>query len=211
MKVSIKRWSSDGETFRSREREKERERETRVAGQILFCAVAVAARFPVFERTNVLLHPLGVAASSRKPVIYKGHKGGISKRNWTCVLFPTEGRFHSRDMLLKTISNFVACRSRRMPRTKRRAYRQRWRKKRDIRAVYRRSIAMNQFQEMCARCSLDHNRTRVHVIFFRRGRSRGHNTVNCYLELADKSQYTPSLIWHNWNRLPQNSLTTISV
>lgn len=71
-----------------RERERRREggeieRDTRVsrAGQILFCAVAVAARFPVFERTNVLLHPLGVAAPSRKPVIYKGHKGGISKRN----------------------------------------------------------------------------------------------------------------------------------
>lgn len=145
--------------------------------------------------------------NAEKPVIYKGHKGGISRRNWTCVPFPMEGHFHPRDISLKTISNFVACWSRRMFRT----YGKRWRKKRDIRAVYRRSIAMNQFWEIClSRCSLDHNRTRVHVIFFHRGRSRGHNTVNYYLELADKSQYTPSLIWHNWNWLLQNSLMTIS-
>jgi len=87
-------------TFRSRER--------RVAAQILFYTVAVAAHFPVFERTNVLLHPLDTATPSQKPVIYKGHKGGISRRNWTCVV-PMEGHFHPRDMSLKTISSFVAC------------------------------------------------------------------------------------------------------
>lgn len=108
MKVSIKRWSSV-KTFRSRER--------RVVMQILFYVFAIAARFPVFETTNVLLYPLGTVTPSQKPVIYKSHKGGINKWNWVrtkCVLFATEGHFHSRDMSLKTISSFVACWSRRM-------------------------------------------------------------------------------------------------
>lgn len=196
-KHAVKRRSSV-ETFRSR----------RVEAQILFYAVAGATRFPVFETTNVLLYPFGTVTPSQKPVIYKGHKGGISKRNWTCVLFATEGRFHSRDMSLKTISNFVACWSRRMLRMYETS-----RVQKEVAKEEGYSRCLSPLDEsvpgnMC-RCSLDHNRTRVHVIFFRRGRSRGHNTVNCYLELADKSQYTPSLIWHNWNRLPQNSLTIV--
>jgi len=103
-------------------------KEKRVVAKILFYAVTTA--FSGFWRDECII----ARRRRQKPVIYKGHKGEISRRNWKRGLFLTEGHFHPRDMSLKTISNFVACGkcSVRYVCTKHRAYG----KKKDIRAVY---------------------------------------------------------------------------
>lgn len=153
MKVSIKcRW-----------RDFSVAREKRVVAKILFYAVTAA--FSGFWRDERII----ARRRGQKPVIYKGHKGGISRRNWKRGLFLTEGHFHPRDMSLKTISNFVACGkcSVRYVCTKHRAYR----KKKDIRAVYAATIAMNQFREICA-VALSITIAHACVIFFRRARNQ---------------------------------------